>query len=132
MALLENQAGKMALARELAERALSVATQAGLREKEGQALLALGQVHATSLYDASRESDDGDPPAEQYFKRGLDVLREIGNDRGLARGLEQYGRYKVESGEPEAGRDLLREALAIYARLGTRRADAVQAQLAAL
>jgi tetratricopeptide (TPR) repeat protein len=132
LALLENQAGKVSLARELAERALAVATQAGLREKEGQALLALGQVHATSLYDASRDSDDGVAPAAQYFERGLDVMREIGNDRGVARGLEQYGRFKVETGEPEAGRDLLREALAIYARLGTRRADAVQAQLASL
>ena len=132
LALLENQAGNMGVARELAERALTVATAAGLREKEGQALLALGQVHATSLYDASRDDDDSVPAAEQYFQRGLDVLREIGNDRGVARGLEQHGRYKIDSGDPEAGRDLLREALAIYARLGTRRADAVQAALAAL
>ena len=132
LALLENQAGNMGVARELAERALTVATAAGLREKEGQALLALGQVHATSLYDASRDDDDSAPAAEQYFQRGLDVLREIGNDRGVARGLEQHGRYKIDSGDPEAGRDLLREALAIYARLGTRRADAVQAALAAL
>lgn len=132
LALLENQAGKMEVARELAERALAVATQAGLREKEGQALLALAQVHSASLYDASRDDVDGRPVAEQYFQRGLEVLREIGNDRGVARGLEQYARYKVESGDPEAGRDLLREALILYTRLGTRRADAVQAQLASL
>ncbi|HVV83816.1 MAG TPA: tetratricopeptide repeat protein [Kofleriaceae bacterium] len=132
LALLENQAGKMAVARELAERALGVATQAGLKEKEGQALLALGQIHATSLYDASRDSEDGEPPAERYFQRGLEVLREIGNDRGVARGLEQYARYQAESGDPDAARDHFREALAIYSRLGSRRADAVQTALAAL
>jgi hypothetical protein len=60
------------------------------------------------------------------------VLRGIGHDAATARGLELYGRYKIENGEPDAGKDLLREALAIYARLGMRRGERVQAQLQAV
>ncbi len=134
LALLELQVGKVGVARELAERALAVATQAGLKEKEGLALLALGQVLSGSLYDAERtEVMNGpeEPPAEGYFLRGLAVLRGIGNDAATARGLELFGRYKIENGGVESGTDLLREALAIYARLGMRRGEKVQAQLQA-
>ena len=51
----------------------------------------------------------------------------LGVDRGrplegipaeLARGLQAFGRYKVEQGELVAGKDLLREALVIFTKLG--------------
>jgi tetratricopeptide (TPR) repeat protein len=133
LALLELEVGKIGEARQLAERALAVATHAGLKEKEGLALLALGQVLSGSLYDADRTEIMGDtpgePPAESFFRRGLDVLRAIGNDAQTARGLEVFGRYKIENGEQAAGTDLLREALAIYARLGLKRGEKVQAEL---
>lgn len=132
LALLELQVGKVGLARELGERALAVATHAGLKEKEGEALLALGQILSGSLYDADRTEimgAAGEPPAETFFRRGLAVLRGIGNDAATARGLEVYGRYKIENGAQEAGTDLLREALVIYARLGMKRGEKVQAQL---
>jgi tetratricopeptide (TPR) repeat protein len=134
LALLELQSGNVSIARELAERALGAATQAGLKEKEGLALLAMGQVLSGSLYDAERTEIMGapdEPPAEGYFRRGLDVLRGIGNDPATARGLEMFGRYKIENGAVESGTDLLREALAIYARLGLKRGEKVQAQLQA-
>ena len=132
LAVLENQLGAVGKARDFAERALAVASTAGLKELEGQALLTIGLVLSTSLYDAERtEIMDGvgEPPAETYFRRGLAVLRGIGHDAATARGLELYGRYKIENGEPDAGKDHLREALAIYARLGMRRGEKVQAQL---
>ena len=132
LALLDLQVGKVAEARGLAERALAVATQAGLKEKEGLALLALGQVLSGSLYDAERTEIMGapdEPPAEGFFRRGLAVLRDIGNDAATARGLELFGKYKIENGETAVGTDLLREALAIYARLGLKRGEKVQAQL---
>src|SRR5690606_18602383 len=102
------------------------------KEKEGLALLALGQVLSGSLYDADRtEVMDAphEPPAEGYFRRGLAVMRDLGNDAAIARGLEVFGRYKIENGETAQGTDLLREALAIYARLGLRRGEKVQAEL---
>jgi tetratricopeptide (TPR) repeat protein len=132
LALLELQTGKIGVARELADRALAAATQAGLKEKEGLALLALGQVLSGSLYDAdSTEIMDApeEAPAESFFRRGLAVLRGIGNDAATARGLELYGRYKLENGAQETGTDLLRESLVIYARLGMKRGEKVQAQL---
>jgi len=135
LALLENQLGAVKLARTLAERALAVATVAGIKELEGQALLTVGQVLSTSLYDAESTEllgEGEEPPAEGYFRRGLAVLRGIGRDSATARALEQFGRYKIENGERDAGKDLLREALAIYARLGMRRGERVQQQLAAL
>jgi tetratricopeptide (TPR) repeat protein len=133
LAQLELKVGKVGEARTLAERALAVATAAGLKEKEGLALLALGQVLSGSLYDADRTEIMGnapdEPPAEGYFRRGLAVLKAIGNDAQTARGLEMFGLYKIENGLHAQGTDLLREALAIYARLGLKRGEKVQAQL---
>lgn len=131
LALLENQHGAISLARTYAERALAIATAAGIKELEGQALLTLGEVLSTSLYDAESADQpvDGEAPAEGYFRRGIAVLRAIGRDAVTARGLEEYARYKIENGERDAGIDLLREALAIYARLGMRRGERVQEQL---
>lgn len=131
LALLENGSGQLSVARHLAERALAVAQGAGIKELEGQALLTLGQVLSTSLYDADSTDilSDGEAPAEGFFRRGLAVLRGIGRDSLVARALEQYGRYKIENGERDAGKDLLREALAIYSRLGMRRGEHVQEQL---
>ena len=132
LAVLENQLGAVGRARDFAERALAVATTAGLKELEGQALLTIGLVLSTSLYDAERTEimdSPGEPPAEAYFRRGLAVLRGIGHDAATARALELYGRYKIENGEPDVGKDHLREALAIYARLGLRRGERVQQQL---
>src|SRR5690606_33696376 len=56
LAALEKLQGQTAPARELAERALAVAQQAGLREKEALAHLMLGDVLAMSLYDAGADA----------------------------------------------------------------------------
>jgi len=130
LALLENQAGDAERARQLGERALAVASKAGLRDKEGLALLALGQVLSGNLFDADRTQVDGllpgELPAETYFKRGVELLHSIGNDAAYARGLEVYGRFQIENGRELAGKDLLREALAVFTRLGMKRAGDVE------
>ncbi len=130
LALLEIQAGDAERARRLAQRALDVASKAGLRDKEGQALLALGHVMSGSLFDADRTQVDGlvpgELPAEAYFKRGVELLQAIGNDAAYARGLEAYGRFQIENGKELAGKDLLREALVVFTRLGLKRAAAVE------
>jgi hypothetical protein len=110
-----------------------VAARAGLRGKEGLALLALGQVLSGSLFDADRTQVDGllpdQLPAESYFQRGVEVLRSIGNDGEYAKGLELYGRFQIENGRTLEGKDLLREALAVFTRLGMKRAGEVEALL---
>jgi tetratricopeptide (TPR) repeat protein len=135
LALLENQLGHVERGRALAERALAVAARAGLREQEGMALLALGQVLSGSLFDADRPDDHGGHvglPAERYFRRGVELLKEIGNDSEYARGLEQLGRFLLENGRSLEGTDLLRDALAVFTRLGLRRAEEIGRLLAAV
>jgi tetratricopeptide (TPR) repeat protein len=133
LALLDHQLGHAEAARRLAERAIEVAARAGLREKEGLAHLALAQVLAGSLFDADRTVVDPastqDLPAEPHFKKGVEVLQAIGNDAEYAKGLEAYGRFQIENGRTLAGKDMLREALAVFTRLGMKRAAEVEALL---
>jgi tetratricopeptide (TPR) repeat protein len=135
MARLESQLGHADEARELAQRALAVATVAGIREAEGLAMITLGQVLSQSIYDADRTEimgDGGELPAEGYFRRGIEVLRALGNDAELAKGLEQYGLFKLENGKIGEGKDMLREALVTFTRLGMARAAAVEKILASV
>lgn len=135
LALLElNVGGQRALA--LAERALELARTAGLRDSEGRCLVALGEVRAGNLFDAEKTDEhvrEGElTSAEAYYRRGLDLLRDIGSDSELAKGLHCYGRYKVERGQVEQGKSLLQEALTIFGRLGMQQQTDVQSVLSAL
>ncbi|HTE54077.1 MAG TPA: tetratricopeptide repeat protein [Kofleriaceae bacterium] len=139
LAVLEHGGGDAARARVLALRAHEVAAAAGLRDTEGRALLTLGQVFAVqSLVDTDENTERGrqraghTAMADVYFARGIDLLRELGNESELARGLERFGRYKIESGDIAAGRDLLREALGIFQRLGVAQPEDLAAVLSAV
>lgn len=136
LALLEHGSGHPERARELADRALEIAHGSGLRDAEGRCMLALGDVLAGNLFDADKTDEhptNGSvPPAEEYYTRGLDLLRQIGNESELAKGLDRYGRYKIERGETDAGKDLLREALAIFSRLGMKQSDEIEKVLTAV
>ena len=90
--------GQPQRARELAERALEVAKKAGLREKEAQAYLTLGDVLSASLYDADDRRAARRDAAVAYGK-AIDVLRAIGNDAALGKALFAFGRYKAETGD---------------------------------
>jgi len=115
LGLLELELGNAPRAGELCARALEIAELAGLRDHVGRALLALGEVHAMTLFD---ESKNDAARAEDYFRRGVDIFRQLGNQSELARGLERFGRHKLERGETAAGRGLLEEAEALFTRLG--------------
>jgi tetratricopeptide (TPR) repeat protein len=136
IALLENATGHNRAAREMAIHAHEIAHASGLRDYEGRALLALGEVFAGSLFDADSTDPDGTgsglSEAEDYFRRGVDMLRQIGNEAELGRGLEAYGRYKIERGDITRGKDLLREALVIFSKLGMDRGAEVERVLAAV
>ncbi len=114
-----------------------MASAAGLRDYEGRALLTLAEVFGGTLFDATQTDEDltvdeSEPTAEGYFKQGIDVMRAIGNETELAKGLESYGRYKIEQGDNATGRTLLEQCLAIYQRLGLRQTEEVQQILASL
>nr|HEX4317277.1 tetratricopeptide repeat protein [Kofleriaceae bacterium] len=116
LAQLEAHQGHPTEARELAERALTAARKTGLREKEAQAQITLGDVLSASLYDAG--ADAGEPMAAAAYSKGVEILRSIHNDAALGRALLSYGRFKAESGQIADGKDLLRDALAVFSRLG--------------
>jgi tetratricopeptide (TPR) repeat protein len=116
LAAVEAREGQPVRAQALAERALAAAVAAGLREQEARAQVTLGDVLSASLYDAGHD-DDGHPAATAYA-RAIDILRTIHHDAALARALAAFGRFRVEHGDPAAGQDLLRDALAAFTRLG--------------
>ena len=133
LAALEKLSGQHKSARELAERALAVAKKAGLREHEAQAYLTLGDVLSSTLSDMGGTDDPAQPPAAVAYGRALDVVRSIGNEAALGKALLAFGRYKVEAGKVADGKDMLRDALMVFSKLGLQRpADEAQAILASI
>ena len=129
LGLVDLQEGDRVRAMERCRQALDIATLAGIRVDIGRALLALGQVHSATLFD---ETSLGVDRAETFFRKGVSLFREIGNDAELAIGLEQFGRFQIERGEVESGRQLLSEAQAICTRLGVRSGDSLERVLGSL
>jgi tetratricopeptide (TPR) repeat protein len=130
LAALEKLQGQTASARELAERALAVAQQAGLREKEALAHLMLGDVLAMSLYDADADASTPNPAAAA-FGRAVDILRSINKEAALGRALLAFGRYRIESGELAEGKDMVRDAIMLFSKLGLARPAAEAEKLMA-
>jgi len=120
LATLEKLHGRTGEARDLAERALGVAKKAGLREKEAQAYLTLGDVLSNNLYD-SEDDSGGLSPAAAAYGRAIEVLRTIGNEATLGKALFAFGRYKAEAGDVADARSMLRDAIAVYSKLGLSR-----------
>ena len=127
---LEHRAGRTDRAQNLAQRAHDIAAEVGLRDYQGRALLALGEVKAGALFEDTDPGDGAQRNADGYFTRGLDLLREIGMQSELAKGLESYGRYKIEHGDTPGGKELLREALVLFSKLGMKRSRDVEELLA--
>ncbi len=123
LAALEKLQGGTEAAKELAERALATAKKAGLRECEAQAYLTLADVLATSLFSFGDADDDGtaEAPAAIAYQRALDVVRSIRNESALGKALLAYGRYQVEVGSVADGKDMLRDALMVFSKLGLAR-----------
>jgi tetratricopeptide (TPR) repeat protein len=123
LGLLLVESGDPKVALDHCELSLELADAAGIRVDVGRALIALGQVHAATLFD---DTGDGERRAEDYFSRGVELFREIGNEAELASGLERFGKYRIERGDVDAGKTLLTEAEAIFRKLGMRAGDALR------
>ena len=121
--LVDLESGDPKVAYERCVRALEIAESAGIRVDVGRALLALGEVHAATLFD---DTGHGEKAAEDYFSRGVALFREIGNEAELATGLERFGRYRIERGAVDDGKLLLTEAESICRRLGMRAGEALR------
>jgi tetratricopeptide (TPR) repeat protein len=129
LGLIELAGGDTQKALELCEQAFDIAQTAGIRVDVGRALLALGEVHALTLFDGTGAEAQ---KAEDFFQRGVALFREIGNDAELAIGLERFGSFRVERGDVDSGKRLLEEARTIFDRLGMRAGDAVKRMITEL
>jgi tetratricopeptide (TPR) repeat protein len=118
LASLEKQVGNAAAARDYAERALAVAQKAGLREHEAHAYMALGDVMSASLHDEEATDAGALSPAAIAFGAAIEVLANINNEAVLAKALFVFGRYKAEVGDQAEAKDMLRDALMMFSRLG--------------
>jgi hypothetical protein len=79
--------------------------------------MTLGDILSASLYDAGEEPGPALDAAVAYGK-AVEVLRSIRHDAQLGRALAAFGRYKAESGDLAAGKDMLRDAVAVFVKLG--------------
>jgi tetratricopeptide (TPR) repeat protein len=116
LAAVEVEAGRLAEARALADRALAAARKAGQREDEARSQITLGNVLSANLYDAATDSMAG--AASGAYAQAVDILRSIHHDAALGKALLAFGRHKAENGDVQEGRKLVREALAIFQKLG--------------
>jgi tetratricopeptide (TPR) repeat protein len=121
LAALEKIQGNTPAARELAERALTVAQKAGLREQEAQAYMTLGDVLSASIHDEEATDVGALTPAAIAFGAAIEVLANIGNESVLAKALFVFGRYKAEMGDHAEAKDMLRDALMMFSKLGLER-----------
>ncbi len=76
---------------------------------------ALGEGRAQTLFAGDGEVDKR---AEESFLTSIDLFRAGGNEREAARSLMQLGGHLVERGDHETAGERLREARAIFRRLG--------------
>jgi len=110
--------------------ALEVAQEYGAPEAVALAHRALGSLRAQTLFASDTESTEG--TAEESFLASIDLFREIGNEREAARSLVELARYHIERGDAETAKERLREARAIFRRIGLPDAQKVDATLAEL
>jgi tetratricopeptide (TPR) repeat protein len=121
LAALEKIQGNAAAARELAERALAAAQKAGLREHEAQAYVTLGDVLSVSLHDEEITETGALAPAAVAFGAAVELLANLGNEAALAKALFAFGRHRAEMGDHAEAKDMLRDALMMFSRLGLER-----------
>ncbi len=124
LALLELLEGRPDRAKRYARECLNLARRAHLPEMVGKAQMALAEIAAQTLFDASAENTTAS--AEGYFKQAIKVFREMGNEVELAKALRRLGEYRIEHGQVGSGTGSLREAVSLFAKLGMRDAQALE------
>jgi predicted ATPase len=122
--ILSHKMGDHDTARLQLERSLMLAREAGGRELEGLAQRALGELHASTMWDTSDVGRALDPAIE-CFGRALDIFRAVGNDFEVARTQHAWGNRLLERGDVEGGRQRLEEAKAIFQRIQSKAGDKI-------
>jgi tetratricopeptide (TPR) repeat protein len=115
--------GKIALRHSDRETALERINEA-LRianQLDSQVLLAVGmeslaEVHAHYVFNSDFR-DESLQLAEECYSDAIALLREVGNEGELGKALSSYGRFLIERGDAESGRENLEQAREIFERL---------------
>jgi tetratricopeptide (TPR) repeat protein/transcriptional regulator with XRE-family HTH domain len=116
MAAAERDAGRYADAVRYAGQAVGLASQAGYRVLEGQGLAALASVHLAQ--------GDG-RQAVDCAERALAIHHRTGHRLGEARTRLILGHALRQAQQPDAARTQWRQALALFASIGTQEASQV-------
>jgi tetratricopeptide (TPR) repeat protein len=104
------------------QEALKLYREIGDRSGEADALIDLAEVSLAEVSLAEVSPAPNTAPARGYFEQALAIATEIASPLTQARALEGLGRCDRRDGQP--GTAKLREALAIYQRIGSPRAQA--------
>ncbi len=104
------------LAFERINEALHIANQL-----DSQILLAVGmeslaELHAHYVFN-DQYRDESIRLAEECYRDAIALLRAVGNEGELGRCLSSYGRFLVERGDADSGREQLEQAKEIFERL---------------
>jgi tetratricopeptide (TPR) repeat protein len=94
----------------------------GLGDRHGQAVASISLGELLLLSRAPREARD-------YFAQALSTARDINAPALEAQALEGIGRSHIREGNPSQGAAHLRQALAVYQRLGAAEAQRVEKTL---
>ncbi|MBW2732190.1 MAG: tetratricopeptide repeat protein [Deltaproteobacteria bacterium] len=130
LALVELQEGNSEKAQKYGEQCIRLARDARLPEMVGKAHLALAEVHAQTLFDASASHEQS--TARDYFRKAIGVFRQMGNEGELAKALRLFGEYLIEQASTQQGIKTLREAQGLFSKLGMREAKTLDRVLADL
>ncbi|HEX5293933.1 MAG TPA: helix-turn-helix transcriptional regulator [Streptosporangiaceae bacterium] len=119
---VQQAVGDPRLAAESRHRALAIYRRLGDRLGEAGALNKLGSAQRL----AGQYAD-----AEASHASALALCRELGDQSGQAEALEGTGLCQLSQGNQQRGRELLQQAMAIYARIGSPRVSDIERLLAA-
>lgn len=118
--------GKVALRRSDRESALERINDALqiAHQLDSQALLAVGmeslaEVHAHYVFNSDHR-DESVKLAEECYRDAIALLRSVGNEGELGKALSSYGKFLVERGDADLGRENLQQAQEIFERLEMR------------
>ncbi len=130
VATLRNQATMYAVRKRferairVGEEAVQVAEALDAKQPLGAALVALGNIYAdmnrvpATADTAAALGSDTDQRANECFFRAVGYFEEMGDVRGLSRGLESYGRFLTDRGVVNKGRRLMQRAQELRQGIG--------------
>lgn len=115
--------GKLALreanrtvALERVNEALSIANQLDSPLLLGIGMQSLADLHAEYIFN-DKFKDESKMLARECYRDAIAILRGVGNEGELGKALSNYGRFLVELGESDDGRERLEQAKEIFRRL---------------